>query len=459
MNKKGRYGHFISSLLTIADFLILNIVFVLIGVFNIEDVSYAFYTKHIWFALNLSLAISYGIIADFHGKRAIFADKLVMNTLKLVFVHALVFVALMYFLDFNEISLKAYGLFYTSFSLVLCIWWIVSRKILKAYRSRGFNFKKVVILGCNETGKRLLEEMNSDSGYGYKVLGMFDSRDKAEGFDSYMGELDDVQQFIKEYNVDEMYCALTGDDVIKKMINLAETNAVDFFYLPHFGRGVVRLFSLDSVGRVPVMSIRSNPLNKLGNRFIKRLFDFVVSSIVLLLSPIVLIPVAIAIKLSSPGPIFFTQKRTGFRGKDFNCYKFRTMKVNKDSDLVQATKTDPRKTKVGNFLRKTSIDELPQFYNVWKGEMSIVGPRPHMLKHTQDYSALIDKYMLRHIIKPGITGWAQVNGYRGQTEHLWQMEKRVEYDVWYAENWNLFLDLKIMFLTVWNVFKGEKNAF
>ncbi|MGN1238611.1 MAG: sugar transferase, partial [Muribaculaceae bacterium] len=176
-------------------------------------------------------------------------------------------------------------------------------------------------------------------------------------------------------------------------------------------------------------------------------------------SPIVLIPVAVGIKISSPGPIFFRQKRTGYRGKEFWCYKFRTMRVNKDSDKLQATRNDPRKTRFGDFLRRSSIDELPQFFNVWRGDMSIVGPRPHMVKHTQDYSALIDKYMLRHTIKPGITGWAQVNGLRGQTEHLWQMEKRVEYDVWYAENWNMMLDFKIVFLTVYNAVKGEKNAF
>ena len=135
------------------------------------------------------------------------------------------------------------------------------------------------------------------------------------------------------------------------------------------------------------------------------------------------------------------------------------MKVNNDSDNKQASKNDPRKTKIGNILRKTNIDELPQFYNVLKGEMSIVGPRPHMVKQTEDYSALIDKYMLRHIIKPGITGWAQVNGFRGETKELWQMQKRVEYDVWYTENWNFFLDLKIIVLTVVNAIRGEQNAF
>ena len=198
-----------------------------------------------------------------------------------------------------------------------------------------------------------------------------------------------------------------------------------------------------------------NPIN----RFVKRAFDLLASTIALILSPLVVIPVAIGIKLSSPGPIFFVQKRTGYRGQAFNCYKFRTMRVNADSDTLQATKGDPRVTRFGNFLRRTSIDELPQFYNVWRGEMSIVGPRPHMVAQTELYSELIDKYMLRHTIKPGITGWAQVRGYRGQTEELWQMEKRVEYDVWYAENWTFFMDLKIIFRTVWNALKGEDNAY
>lgn len=183
------------------------------------------------------------------------------------------------------------------------------------------------------------------------------------------------------------------------------------------------------------------------------------SATVLLFSPLVFIPVAIAIKLSSPGPIFFKQKRTGYRGREFYCYKFRTMRVNKSADTQQATKNDPRKTRVGDFLRRTSIDELPQFINVFIGNMSVVGPRPHMLKHTEQYSHLIKKYMVRHYIKPGITGWAQINGFRGQTEELWQMEQRVEHDVWYIEHWNPLLDLKIIFRTVTNAIHGEKNAF
>ncbi len=221
-----------------------------------------------------------------------------------------------------------------------------------------------------------------------------------------------------------------------------------------------RVFELHNVGAVSMLTTRNNPLKNAFNRAIKRIFDVLFSSCVLLfLFPLVFIPVAIIIKITSPGPIFFKQLRTGYRGRDFMCWKFRTMHVNADSDKLQATKDDPRKTKFGDFLRRSSIDELPQFINVLKGDMSIVGPRPHMLKHTADYSKLIDKYMVRHMIKPGITGWAQVNGYRGQTEALWQMERRVEYDVWYIENWTFILDLKIIVRTVLNAVQGEKNAF
>ena len=459
MNKKGGYGHFLSGLLTLSDFAVMNIIFLLMGICGVGEGIDVFFTKQVWFVLNVSFAIAHALNANIHNKRTVFADKVVINTLKLVISHAVVFMSIILFLDFGHIPVDTYLIFYIPFALVLSVWWIMSRKILKAYRNRGFNYKRVIIVGCGSVGRYLQEELDSDKGYGYKVLGMFDSKEQSHGCEYYKGTIDDVEAFVKEYNIDEMYCALTGDGVVEKMIHMADSNAVDFFYVPQINRNVMRQFSLDSVGRIPVMSVRSNPLQNVFNRFIKRLFDFVVSSVVMILSPIVLIPVSIAIKMSSPGPIFFKQKRTGFRGKEFMCYKFRTMKVNKDADTKQATKEDPRKTKLGDFLRKTSIDELPQFYNVWKGDMSIVGPRPHMLKHTEDYSALIDKYMLRHIIKPGITGWAQVNGYRGQTDHLWQMEKRVEHDVWYAENWNLLLDLKIIFLTVWNVFKGEKNAY
>lgn len=214
-----------------------------------------------------------------------------------------------------------------------------------------------------------------------------------------------------------------------------------------------------SIGTSVALSLHPTPLSNKFNSLSKRTFDILFAGIFMIFSPIIFIPVAIAIKASSPGPIFFKQKRTGYQGKEFLCYKFRTMKVNVDADKLQATANDPRKTKIGDFMRRTSIDELPQFINVLKGDMSIVGPRPHMLKHTEDYTKLVDQYMVRHMVRPGITGWAQVNGFRGETKYLWQMQGRVERDVWYIEHWNFLLDLKIIAKTVTNAIRGEKNAF
>lgn len=193
-----------------------------------------------------------------------------------------------------------------------------------------------------------------------------------------------------------------------------------------------------------------NPLSLRRNRMLKRSFDLVFSSFSLLLSPLVVLPVAVAIKLTSRGPVFFTQKRTGRGGRCFSCYKFRTMFVNEEADTLQAFDNDPRITAVGRCLRRTSIDELPQLLNVWRGDMSLVGPRPHMLLHTAQYSTTVDSYMERHAVKPGITGWAQVNGLRGPTDELWKMTERVRHDLWYVRNWSFALDMRILWRTLRN---------
>jgi putative colanic acid biosynthesis UDP-glucose lipid carrier transferase len=196
-----------------------------------------------------------------------------------------------------------------------------------------------------------------------------------------------------------------------------------------------------------------------GNRFLKRTFDIVFSLISLILTLPFYPVIALIIKLSSRGPVFFRQRRTGINGKEFTILKFRSMCINSEADQLQATKNDPRKFVFGNFMRKTNIDELPQFINVIKGDMSVVGPRPHMLKHTQLYSSLIRKYMVRHFVKPGITGWAQVSGFRGETKNLELMKKRVKYDIWYMEHWSIELDFHIIFRTFKSVFIHDKHAY
>jgi len=202
-----------------------------------------------------------------------------------------------------------------------------------------------------------------------------------------------------------------------------------------------------------------DPLQLPTNQFTKRVFDIVFSGFFLLCTLPLLPVIALIIKIQSPGPLLFKQLRTGMNGQNFVCYKFRSMHVNKDADRLQATKNDPRKFPFGNFMRKANIDELPQFWNVLKGDMSIVGPRPHMLAHTEQYSQLIDKYMVRHFVKPGVTGWAQVTGFRGETQELWQMEGRVKRDIWYIENWSIWLDIRIIWLTARQLFVHDKLAY
>ena len=217
----------------------------------------------------------------------------------------------------------------------------------------------------------------------------------------------------------------------------------------------VKMLSIDGTSAV---TLQTSPLEDFDNAALKRGCDLIVSAgLLIFVFPFVYLIFGTLIKLSSPGPIFFRQKRSGLNGKEFDCYKFRSMRVNADSDSKQATEHDPRKTRIGDFMRRTNIDELPQLINVFLGDMSLVGPRPHMLKHTEEYSALIDKYMMRHFVRPGITGWAQVTGFRGETKELWQMEGRVKKDIWYIEHWNFALDLWIMIQTVLTT--RSKNAY
>lgn len=462
MKSKGRYGQFVRWIFSIIDLLIVNLVYFSTMLWTNGDAA-AVYSRPVWLVLNVAMVVCIYFYSDVHERRVFYADKVVGHALKLVLTHAGIFITLASFLGYYGLPWLQVLAFYAIFFIVLGTWWVVSRQFVKRYRNQGFNFKRVIVIGGGTVGVRLINEMLGDQGYGYHIVGFFDNNPKARSVSAaYQGTLDDVEQFVKTHQVDEMYCAvpdIEDNQNVSRMIRIADNNAVDFYYVPQFGRTVMRQFELQSMGDVPILAVHPYPLKNPINRVFKRAFDLLLSTVLLILSPLVIIPVAIGIKLSSPGPIFFVQKRTGYRGKAFNCYKFRTMRINDDSDTLQATKGDPRVTKFGNFLRRTSIDELPQFYNVWLGEMSVVGPRPHMVAQTEMYSELIDKYMLRHTIKPGITGWAQVRGYRGQTEELWQMEKRVEYDVWYAENWSFFLDMKIIVRTVWNALKGEANAY
>ena len=248
-------------------------------------------------------------------------------------------------------------------------------------------------------------------------------------------------------------------DIVKRISRFCDHHVIRFFYVPVSVESLGLNLKREQLDDIEIFTTYENPLQNSVNRAIKRTFDIVMSLVFLIPTAFIFPFVWIMIKIQSPGPLFFKQKRTGLDGKDFEMLKFRSMHVNKDADKVQATKNDPRKFPFGNFMRKSNIDELPQFLNILKGDMSFVGPRPHMLLHTEMYSELIDKYMVRHFVKPGLTGWAQVTGFRGETKELWQMEGRVKRDIWYMEHWSIWLDIRIIWMTAKTIFVHDKNAY
>lgn len=395
------------------------------------------------------------------SNRVIHIDRIIAKAITAVLLTACCFSAILLYINIEPVPIDKLIRFFLIYLVVLPLSWTVFREIMKYFRRRGYNYVKVVIIGTGSTAAKLVDNLEENTSYGYRITGFFSPYKPADFQGNYRGTIDQLEDYVREYGVDEIYYTLSGEDreSLSKVLKISEDNMIKFYYVPQINRYFDRIFNLTAVGTTPLLATHPTALSIWYNRMLKRGFDILFSSTFLIFSPIIFIPVAIAIKISSPGPVFFKQKRTGYHGKEFTCYKFRTMKVNKDSDRLQATKNDPRKTRLGELLRKTSIDELPQFFNVFKGDMSVVGPRPHMLKHTEQYTELIDQYMVRHIVPPGITGWAQVTGFRGETKELWQMQGRVERDVWYIEHWTFLLDLKIIAKTVINAVSGEKNAF
>jgi putative colanic acid biosynthesis UDP-glucose lipid carrier transferase len=318
-------------------------------------------------------------------------------------------------------------------------------------------------VGYNKVGRDLHNFLDLNPGFNYTLSGFFDDGpQQAKYAKMCLGKTDDCMDYVLNNKISEIFCTLpiTESDKIKALLMEADKHRILFRFVPEYYDYGIKPVLIQNYDYIPIISARAEPLETLLNRFFKRLLDIGFSLFIIFFVFIWLFPIlAILIKWESKGPIFFKQSRSGQGNKAFMCYKFRSMTVNQDSDTKQATRGDQRITKLGAFMRRTSIDELPQFFNVLIGNMSVVGPRPHMISHTAQYSKLIDKFMVRHFLKPGITGWAQVRGLRGETNTVKSMADRVEADVWYLENWSFPLDIKIIFLTVWNSVKGDKNAF
>jgi putative colanic acid biosynthesis UDP-glucose lipid carrier transferase len=389
-------------------------------------------------------------------------EKFVGKTIKVYF--GWVIAALTFFFIFQSLQLPRMFVLsiISGFGILLtinrCIYFLVRQR----YRYQDQFIKRIMILGYNDAAKKLTGYL--ETSFNTEIVGYCEEAENVKELSRYpiVNNVGNAMVSAKSMGVNEIYSTIapSHNGQIYSLMQEADQQCIRFRIIPDFSLFINHPVHIDYLHDIPVIALRSEPLQDIGNQFHKRLFDIVVSLFAIVFVLSWLIPLlGILIWLESRGPLFFVQERSGKDNKIFRCFKFRSMKMNKDANLKQAERNDDRFTRIGKFIRRTNLDEFPQFFNVLKGEMSVVGPRPHMLRHTEDYSKMLQQYMVRQFLKPGVTGWAQVNGFRGEIKDENHLRRRVEHDIWYMENWTLLLDIKIILLTFFKTFKGDENAF
>lgn len=471
--KKDRYhgNDLIRIAIIIGDFLLLNLL-VYLCLEQFDDKTPDYFMDHN--AVVVMVANFAMLVAEYFFNTIVYHRRLsAVDLLRRVFMLSATQSALMFFL-LRSIS-RGGGFFkfmyyFAGFLFIaLLLARLIERGIILYLRSKGKNTQSILFVGNDPANLMLYHDMLENSSAGTYVKGYYADEpiENAPEQFVHLGNLQQLNAQMEEdkdktnLGIDLLFCCLSHDEsaFINRVIHFCDNHVVHFYYVPRMSGNLHLRLIPELYGDVTLFTNRREPLTFIENKFLKRTFDIVVSA----LTCLVLLPflpiIALIIKMQSPGPLFFVQNRTGLNGHTFKCYKFRSMHVNNQADTLQATKDDPRKFPFGEFMRKTNIDEFPQFFNVLKGDMSIVGPRPHMMLHTEMYGKLIDKYMVRHFCRPGITGWAQVTGFRGETKELWQMEERIRRDIWYLENWTFWLDLKIILKTALTIIRPDKKAY
>ena len=448
--KQGRYSGYLRPISYLIDLSIINGFAILYFFINIDPIVFIIFTSIAWITLS--------IYSKFYE---VYRYTREVKIYSLILTQLILFTLIIFAFSGFYHNLNIYPT--VIFKYVLCVFLCITifkftiYYLLQKYRvSFGGNFRRTVIFGDNKKTRALETFFNKTPEYGYVHVKTFNLKDrKSISLQNYF-------DFIKKEEIDEIYCSISEltNQQIADVADFADNNLKILKFLPDNKDIYSKKLKYEYYDYIPILSLRNIPLEDSFNMVIKRTFDILFSSLVIIfilswLTPII----AILIKLESKGPVFFKQSRNGFNYKEFDCYKFRSMTPNKDAHLYQATRGDQRITKIGKFIRKTSIDELPQFFNVLFGDMSVVGPRPHMVSHTNMYAKKIDKFMVRHFVKPGITGLAQISGFRGEIESDKDIIGRVKYDIFYIENWSLLLDLKIITKTFMNAVKGEDKAY
>lgn len=460
-----QFERYLQITLILLDLVALNLLYLLCQIIFDEKIGFRIMNAYLLYWV---ISIASWLLLSFFFRT--YAEKRIMSfeafTKRTAQVYLIWIIFIMFYLFFSrELSISRLFIVSTiiSFGFGLLISRFIYLGIYKYFRNSDLIVKRVIILGYNDTSKKLAKYFEED-GINTQLMGYIEDDKNINELSNYpvLSDIRETLKVAKQLNVQEIFSTISPEqnNDIYSLMHQSEKECIRFKIVPNFSSFITREVHIEYFGDIPILSLRSEPLDDVSNRIKKRGLDVIVSSLAIIFVLSWLIPiVGFLVFLESGWPIFFKQLRTGKNKKNFYCWKFRSMKTNADANLKQATQDDTRITRIGKFIRKTSIDEFPQFFNVLRGEMSLVGPRPHMVKHTSDYSKVVDEYMIRQFIKPGITGWAQINGFRGEITNPDQIKMRVNKDLWYLENWTLWLDIQILFLTVYHVFRGDKNAY
>ena len=450
MRKRFRYIGYLRPLIYVTDILVIcGLAYWWFNFSPLELLSFTVFHVIVWFILSLK--------SKFYE---VYRFTKIVKIISQSFEHFIIFTLLVffYFSIYKGFEIDVFHVFkylIVAYALILSLKLLITF-LLKRYRKfYGGNLRSTIIIGDNLRTQQLKDFFEKNPEFGYKFRKMFCTKHD----DNF---LEKCYQYIIEENIDEIYCSMAelSQKQINRIVDFADNNLRVLKFLPDTKDIYAKQLKVDYYGYLPILSLRQIPIEEPFNKFVKRCFDLIFSLIVVVFILSWLTPlIALLIKLESKGPVFFKQKRNGLNYKEFVCFKFRSMRPNSEIETQWVKPGDNRVTKIGKFIRKTSIDELPQFYNVLLGDMSVVGPRPHPVSHTEMFVGKIDKFMVRHFVKPGITGLAQVSGYRGEIETKTDIINRVKYDIFYLENWSIFLDLKIVFTTIFNAFKGDKKAY
>jgi len=450
--KIKKYSYLIRPLIILLDIVFINFIIYYFRPKEFLGIQFSIYITIFW------LIISY--FTKFYN---VFRYTHVLRILSLLgaqfFIFILSFFAYFSIFKEGEVVSKQSNIIF-SILFVISTSKFLSFFLLKIYRSSGKNFRTVIVIGDNKSAKDIVSIFNDKQYLGYRFRGYFSDNNKL--FKYRLGSVNDGLIFSRENNIDEIYCEANSVSSLqlKEIINFSDENKIQVRLIPENKVIYSKNFTKEYFGTIPILKPKKLPFEMFETHLIKRCFDIIFSILIFILLLSWLLPILwVVVKIDSRGPFFFKQKRDGINGEQFYCYKIRSMRVNSISDQTSTVKNDFRITKIGYFLRKTSLDELPQFFNVLRGEMSVVGPRPHINIQTKNYISNIDNYLTRNSVKPGITGLAQVSGYRGEVKKKSDIVNRVRLDIFYIENWSFLLDVKIILMTIFNVFKGQENAY